>query len=404
MPNHLSLVALLAALTAIGPFAMQALAPALPVVARDFAVSAAAAQMLLSVSLAAMAVATLVWGPLSDRLGRRPVVIGAMWLAAVGSVVAGLAPDLGIAVVGRVMQAAGAVAGMVLGRAIAQDVYGRQGAAGVIGQITAAMVVAPMVAPVISGLVVEAFGWRAVFVLVTALAVALAFLARARLPETAPPAEPRGWGDVGRGLIEVGRRRAFWAHAVYGVASFASFLFFVGSAPFVMQEAYGVGPKGYGVYFILLSLSYMAANLICGRVTRRIGEARALRLGAVVAVLGVAVGLVLAAAGMVHPMVLMLPIMVQSLGAGLSVPNAMVGAMGAAPDRPGAASGLMGFCQFLGGGAMAQVAGFIPHATVLPTLAVMQGLLLAGFVAHLALMRGAARRPAPAASDGGAGG
>lgn len=387
MPSHVSLVALLAALTAIGPFAMQALAPALPAVARDLQVSAAAAQLLLSVSLAAMAVATLVWGPLSDRLGRRPVLIGAMWLAALGSAAAGVAPDLGLAVAGRVLQAAGAVAGMVLGRAIAQDVYGRQGAAGVIGQITAAMVVAPMVAPVISGVVVELAGWRVVFALVTAIAVGLALLAQARLPETAPPAEPRGWMDVGRGLAEVAGRRTFWAYALYGVGSFASFLFFVGSAPFVMQEAYGIGPTGYGLYFMLISATYMVSNMLCGPLTRRLGERRALRAGAAFAIAGVGVGVALALGGAVHPMVLMLPMMLQSLGAGLSVPNTMAGAVGAAPDRPGAASGLMGFCQFLGGGVMAQVAGFLPHGTVLPSLLTMQGLLVTGFVLHLVLAR-----------------
>ncbi|MBK0400670.1 multidrug effflux MFS transporter [Limibaculum sp. M0105] len=387
MPSHASLVVLLAALTAIGPFAMQALAPALPAVARDFGVSAAAAQLLLSVSLAAMALSTLIWGPLSDRLGRRPVLIGAMWLAVVGSAIAGVAPDLGFAVAGRVLQSAGAVAGMVLSRAIAQDVYGRDGAAAVIGQITAAMVVAPMLAPVLSGFMVEWFGWRSVFAMAAAIAVALALLARARLPETAPPSDPRGWGDVARGLVEVGRRRAFWAYSCYGVASFSSFLFFVGSAPFVMQEAYGVGPKGYGVYFILVSLTYMLANLLCGPITRRMGGERAIRAGALFAVAGVVFGISLALAGVRDPMVLMSSVMLQSLGAGVSVPNAMAGAVGAAHDRPGSASGLMGFCQFLGGGVMVQLAGFLPHGSVLPTLAVMLALLIAGLLSHLWLVR-----------------
>ena len=387
MPSHVSLVALLAALTAIGPFAMQALAPALPAVARDLDVSAAAAQMLLSVSLASMALSTLLWGPLSDRLGRRPVLIAAMWLAAAGSVVAGVAPDLGTAIAGRVVQAAGGVAGLVLARAIAQDIYGRSGAAGVIGQITAAMVVAPMIAPALSGFLVEWFGWRAVFLVVTGMAIGLALLARARLPETAPPAEPRGWGDVLGGLAEVGRRRAFWSYASYAIASFGSFLFFVGVAPFVMLDTYGVGPKGYGGYFMLVSASYMAANLLCGPITRRLGEETALRAGALFAVAGVAVGIVLAAAGFVHPMVLMLSVMLQSLGSGVAIPNAMAGAVGAAGDRPGAASGLLGFTQFMAGGVLTQVAGFMPHGSVFPSLYVMGALLVAGILSHMILSR-----------------
>jgi DHA1 family bicyclomycin/chloramphenicol resistance-like MFS transporter len=237
---------------------------------------------------------------------------------------------------------------------------------------------------------VEAFGWRSVFVLVAVMAVGLALLARRRLPETAPAAEPRGWSDIVRGLAEVGLRRAFWAYCIYGVASFASFLFFVGSAPFVMQEAYGIGPRGYGFWFVLVSVTYMIANFACGPLTRRLGEDRALRWGALLAVAGVAAGVAIASAGIDHPMVLMAPMMVQSLGAGLSVPNAMAGSIGSAPDRPGAASGLMGFCQFLGGGIMAQIAGFMPHGTVLPTLCVMTLLLSAGLAAHLLLVRGTA--------------
>ena len=182
-----------------------------------------------------------------------------------------------------------------------------------------------------------------------------------------------------------------WRQAASTPANLALFatgaVFFVGSAPFVMQEAYGVGPKGYGVYFILVSLTYMLANLLCGPITRRMGGERAIRAGALFAVAGVVFGISLALAGVRDPMVLMSSVMLQSLGAGVSVPNAMAGAVGAAHDRPGSASGLMGFCQFLGGGVMVQLAGFLPHGSVLPTLAVMLALLVAGLLSHLWLVR-----------------
>jgi len=119
MPRKAPLVALLAAVTAVGPFSLQALSPALPAIATDFVVPAAVAQLMLSLSLVAMAATTLVWGPVSDRLGRRPVMVAGMLLAGAGSALSAVAPELWLAALGRLMQAGGAVAGRVLARAVA---------------------------------------------------------------------------------------------------------------------------------------------------------------------------------------------------------------------------------------------------------------------------------------------
>lgn len=388
----LGLVALLAALTAIGPFSLQILAPALPVVAADLAVTPAAAQLMLSLSLGAMAVATLIWGPLSDRLGRRPVVIGAMWLASVGAVIVLFAPSLELAVTGRLLQAGGAVAGMVLGRAIAQDLYGRGGAAAVLGKITAAMAVAPMLAPAISGLLVAEIGWRAIFVLGALLAGGLALAARARLPETAPAAIPEPPLRIFLAFREIAVLPGFWAYAGFGVASLSTFLFFVGAAPYVMGAAYGIGPQVYGLWFMLVALSYMAANMLCGPVSARLGGDRALRWGAYLSLAGTAGGLLLAQGAVHHPLALIGPVMVQSVGAGISVPNALAGAVAAVPDRAGAASGLMGFCQFLIAGCAAQIAGLLPHDSAGPMMLGMLLMLGAGTLSHLLLAQRARRR------------
>ncbi|MEM7528921.1 MAG: multidrug effflux MFS transporter [Pseudomonadota bacterium] len=382
------LVALLAALTALGPFALQVLAPALPAVARDLSVSAGAAQLLLSLSLGAMALATLAGGPLSDQLGRRPVILLGLGLALIGSLLAALAPTLELAILGRLLQAGGAIAGMVLGRAIAHDLYGREGAAGVIGQITAVMVVAPMVAPALSGVIVGAEGWRGIFWAVAAVSALLLAAAYWRLPETAPLGQPvaglrEALTDTGRGFREIGRLASFWAYAGYGVMSLSCFLFFVGAAPFVMQDAYGRGPTEYGLWFMLIAASYMGANFACGRVSRRLGGDRTLRLGAWLAVAGIALAVVLALGNFLHPAALMLPLMLHSVGAGLSVPNALSGAAAAVPSRAGAASGLMASCQFLFAGIATQIAGLLPHDTALPLSLGMLVLIGAGLVLNL---------------------
>ncbi len=368
-PVQLALILLLAAVTAIGPFAMHALAPALPFVASDFEVPAALAQLMLSLSLVAMAVFNLIWGPLSDRYGRKPMLLTGLTLAAVGSVVAAVAPDIWVAVVGRLMQAAGAAAGMVLARAVAQDMFGQARSAGVIGQITAVMVAAPMLAPTVAGFVIDGGGWRAVFWMSAGLCILLWVWSRASLDETAPKgATGGGLADLLRGFSIVGQRRAFWRFAGFSAFSLAGFYYFVAVAPYVMREAFDQSAKAYGFYFVLLSGTYMFTNFIAGRVSARFGGERVMVFGALLTLLGPLTVAVLLMSGVHHPLAVFMPGMIQSFGAGLATPHSMAGAVGAAPERAGAASGLLGFSQFLIASITTQVAGFLPHeqAMIIP--------------------------------------
>lgn len=360
--GDLGLIILLAAVTAIGPFTLHMLSPALPEISATFDVPAAAAQIMLSLSLVAMAISTLIWGPLSDRFGRRPVLLAGLAMAAIGSALAAIAPGLFWAVLGRLLQAAGGAAGMVLARAVAQDVFGASRSAGVIGQITAVMVAAPMVAPTISGLIVEATGWRATFVFSALIATVLVIWSRASMPETSPASGgAMRIGAMLAGFAEIAKRRRFWRHAGYAAASLASFYYFVAITPFVMRDAFGAGPAVYGLYFMILSVTFMATNFIAGRVAEFFGAERTLAFGACLATLGPAIGATLLLYGVEAPWVLFLPNTIQSLGAGLAMPHAMAGAVGAAPERAGAASGLLGFAQFLVASLTTQVAGFLPH-------------------------------------------
>ena len=365
----LALILLLAAVTAIGPFAMHLLAPALPWIASDFQVSPALSQLLLSLSLVAMAVFNLIWGPLSDRYGRRPMLLTGLALGAAGSVLAALAPDIWTALAGRLLQAAGAAAGMVLARAVAQDMFGQARAAGVIGQITAVMVAAPMIAPTVSGLLVDEGGWRTIFWLAAGLCVLLLVWSRTSLAESAPK------GVTGHGLLDllhgfriVGAKRAFWRYAGFSAFSLAGFYYFVAIAPYVMHDAFGQGAKAYGLYFMLLSGTYMMTNFVAGRVSASFGGEQVMVFGALLALCGpfIVGGLLLS--GVHHPLVLFLPGMIQSFGAGLATPQSMAGAVGSAPERAGAASGLLGFSQFITASVTTQIAGFLPHdqALVIP--------------------------------------
>lgn len=386
MTDRLRLVALLAAITSLGPFAMQSLAPALPVIAADMGVAAGEAQLMLSLSILAIGVATLLLGPLSDHYGRRPVQLAALLVTVLASVAVALAPGLGGAVAARVVQAGAAGAGMVLGRAIARDLYGPVGAAQVIAQMTAVMVVVPMVAPGVGGALVALAGWRAVFVFTAAFALAVWFWARRDLGESIAERSPSlGLGEILRSFGAVAGAPAFWAYCLVATGSLSSFLFFVGTAPYVAAEAHGAGPEVYGLGFVFVGGGYMASNLLYARLVGRVRGDTLMLAGlaaAVVSALGVwaAIRLGWSGLGTVFAAAIL-----NSLAAGLIVPNAMAGAVSAYPARAGAASSLLGFAQFSVAAAVTQAGAVIAHDSAAPMTLMMAALSGAGLACFAAL-------------------
>lgn len=171
-------------MTAVAPLAMQIFVPALPAIQRGFEVTTGVAQLALSLSILSNAFATLSYGPLSDRFGRRPVVLAGFVLFVVGSVMCVLAPTIGLLVVGRIVQAAGGAAGMVIGRAIVRDLYDREQAASVLAYLTMAMVMAPMLAPVFGALLIDTAGWRSIFFVLTIVGLVVTWATARHLVET----------------------------------------------------------------------------------------------------------------------------------------------------------------------------------------------------------------------------
>ena len=207
-----SFVLVLVLATALGPFAMQVFLPALPAIQADFGVRAATAQLAFSLSALAIAVATLFYGPLSDRFGRRPALIGGLLVYLAGSLLCAVAPTIALLIVGRIVQAAGGCAGIVLSRAIVRDLYSRDQSAAMLAYITMAMVAAPMMAPVLGGLLTDLAGWRSVFLAGVGVGVLILVAVRMALAETAPSLGEPSAHELGRAAsCRCSARRRSWA-------------------------------------------------------------------------------------------------------------------------------------------------------------------------------------------------
>jgi DHA1 family bicyclomycin/chloramphenicol resistance-like MFS transporter len=368
---------------------VQMFLPALPSIRAAFGVSPGLAQLALSASMLAIAFATLVYGPLSDRFGRRPVLLVGQGLFLLGSAVCVWAPDIATLVAGRVLQAAGACSGMVLARAIVRDAYPLDRVTSVLGYFTLAMAAFPMFTPAIGGALIDFVHWRAVFVLslgVGGLALAgVAFGVWETRPARAPDAP-----SLLAGARTVLRTRVFWAYTGIGAFCSAAFFGFISGVPYLMIEVMGRPAREYGYYFLPLAAAFMLGSLAAARLSARVGRTRMLACAALAVLASGGALLALYALGLEHPLALFGPGVVLTFAQGIAGPNAQAGAVSGDPDHVGAASGVLGFVQTLSGAAFAQAVGSFQDGTPL-AVCVCVGVAGAGALLSLAsLPRGAA--------------
>jgi len=358
------LLFLLVAMTTAAPLALQMFLPALPSVQKAFAVSHGVAQLSLSLSILANAIATLAYGPMSDRYGRRPVLIFGMLAFGIGSIGCLVAPTIETLIVARLVQSAGAASGLVLARAMVRDLYDREQAASVIAYLTTAMVVAPMIAPTIGALLIESIGWRSIFLVHGGVALLLIALIVRRLVETRPPnAASLASGGMIAGssaLLAQPHFRGYMLQSSFAIGSFFSFL---AGAPYFMIDILGLTATDYGLYFILVSGSFMIGNLISARIVRRVGMHRLITFGTSLTLFGTLISLTLMFSGVWVPLALFGPASIAAIGNGLSIANSMAGAVSVDPNRSGTASGLCGFSQMFLGAILTQVVGILQDGT-----------------------------------------
>jgi len=381
-PRSRLFLIILVVVTALGALAMQMFIPSLPVIAADFAVSAGVSQLALSLSMVSIAVTMLIYGPLSDRFGRRRVLLTGLALFLIGSVICGLAPDIETLIVGRIVQAAGGAAGMVLSRAIVRDVYGRERSAQAIAYITMAMVVAPMVAPAIGGIITDAYGWRWIFVFVGVCGLLVTALTALRLAETL--AEPQPIASpvaMIRGFGRLLRIPAFCGYTFQAAFSMASFFAFMSGTPYIMVDIMGRPPSEFGLYFILVAGAYMVGNFMAGRMSVRVGLDRMIVLGSILSLVSIFCTVILIAMGHWQPWAIFGPAVFVAIGNGMSMPNSQAGAVSVDPKVAGTASGLSMFMQMMTAAITAQAVGSMTNGTPYPTVGFMLFCAVAALIA-----------------------
>ena len=337
---------ILVAISALQPIALNLLAPATPALTRHFASNYATIQLTLTLFLVAVALTQLVIGPLSDRLGRRPCVNAGVALFVAGSILGAFAPSTHVLLVARVLEGAGAGSVFALSRAIIRDSASRDQAASQIASVTMVMVVAPMLAPWLGGQIETAFGWRAIFWFMMLFGVGVLALTVARLPETAPHVgKQSSLLGVFRAFPDLVRDRGFVLNVAAGTSASAAFFVFIAATPFIVVETMGRGSDVYGSYFILNALGYMVGNFTMSRLAVRVGTRRMVRRGLVISFIGTGAALALSFSPWWSPLTLFLPLAVNAMGNGLTIPGATAEALSARPDLAGSAAGLLGATQ-----------------------------------------------------------
>ncbi|HJS32380.1 MAG TPA: multidrug effflux MFS transporter [Alphaproteobacteria bacterium] len=369
-------VTLLVAVTALGAFSMHIILPALPGMARLFGTSESTMQWAVSAALIGVAVGQLVHGPLSDRLGRRPVLIGGTAVYAIASLLCAFAWSSDALIAGRALQAFGACTGMVVGRAIIRDCYAGARSASLIGYVTMAMAICNLASPAVGAYLDAAFGWRSIFIVISIAGMAVLIACALGLAETNRDPSPRlGVAPIVTDLLALLRSRPFVAYALNTAFAMASWFAFVAEAPFVLASVYGRPAIEYGFYVPLVTAGYVLGNFVAGRYSQRFGLERMVAGGMAIALAGTALIAFAWLWALPDPLAIFLPMALGAIGTGIFMPNAMAAALGADRRIAGAASGLMGFLQMMVSAGAVWLVGQVRDDSLAPMIAVVLGTL-----------------------------
>lgn len=399
-PSHGPLIANLIAQLAFGLLAMTICLPSMQEWGALFGSDQASVQLTFSGYVVAYGGLQLLYGPWSDRWGRKKVLMFGLTLAGLGSVLAALSPSLAWLTAARVLQGAGCAAGMVVGRAMVQDLFTGPERTRVMAWVGMAMGLIPPTATILGGQIHVRLGWQANFVLIAVLAVVLFVAAWKGLPDHKPATtvQPHWLGAMVASYVRLAREPSFLLFVFILSMTTATFYAFLAGAPIVLGS-YGVGPAGIGYYIMVVPLSYIVGNYLTTHLTHRIGDRNMMMLGQVFSVGGVALMLVLALANVDTPLAFALPLMLLGLGNGFLVPAALTGTVGLVPALAGSAAAVAGLAQQLMGAVGGYAVGLVPHDGAVNLGWLMLGLGSLALVAQVQLNRRRVVKPSPVRTD-----
>ena len=387
-PPHIVTLVLMAG---IGAMSMGIFLPSLPAMALHFGTDYAVMQLSVSLYLAAVAALQVIVGPLSDRYGRRPVMLGSLALFLVATVGCLLAPNVTVFLACRMLQAAVAV-GIVLSRAIVRDMVPQNEAASMIGYVTMGMALVPMIAPTIGGGLDELFGWQSVFVFLLAAGLGVTWLVWADLGETAAQTFTSFAAQI-REYPELFASPRFWGYALGAAFASGAFFAFLGGAPYAAAEIYGMTPFWTGVAFGAPAVGYALGNFLSGRLSVRLGIDRMMLAGATIVSAGMGLSVLLGLASLSHPAAFFGFVTTVGLGNGMVLPNATAGLLSVRPHLAGTASGIGGAIMIGGGATLSVLAGvvLVGASSSLPLQTLMLSTSLMSVICTLYVIRRARR-------------
>ncbi|MBR1144292.1 multidrug effflux MFS transporter [Bradyrhizobium sp. AUGA SZCCT0431] len=373
-----TMLLMLVAMTGVAPISLYLLVPALPVLATTFGRDISIAQMTVSLFMVGIACSQIIMGPLSDRFGRRPVLLCGLALmvaASVGCIFAETLPQL---IAARFLQALGGATGMVVSRAIIRDLYSRERISSMISLVIAVMMIAQMLSPLTGGLLETAFGWRAIFYLITAASLTITVGIAIMLPETR---RERAAGssfrrDIG-GLIT---SRAFIGYALCQVLASQIIFTFAGGGPYIVVTQMGRTSAEYGAWFATTGFAYLVGNLFCVRFAPRYQLEKLIWFGLALQLGGSLLNLVWSLAGTNQaPSILFGTQMIVMFANAFVMSNSAAGALSVRPEAAGTASGAMGFLQMGIGSLVSQFGAYLGghSATTLPLTAAIFAISIA---------------------------
>lgn len=387
-PPVRGMTAMVSATVALGPLTMSMYTPSMPAITQALNASPGMVQATLSIYLVGFAFAQLVYGPLSDRFGRRRMLLGGLGIFLVGTAACGFAQSIEVLLAARLVQAVGACAGPTLGRAMVRDLFAREQAARALAFVGMALAVAPAFGPLAGGYLQVWFDWHAIFAALGVAGLLLAVLVATRLPETNRNPDPGALapGRIAANYAALVRSRRFLGYTAVASCTLGSLFTFQAVAPFLVIDLVGLAPQLYGWASMITVAGYLAGSFVATRVGTRLGIDRQILVSAALSGAGLALLLALALAGVVGVLAIMAPMALVTMGMGLALPASMAGAMAPFPRIAGASSALLGFAQMAVGALGSVAVARLGAETTVPAALVLASMGVGGYVAWAALV------------------